>query len=388
MFEDILNKEDVSRILSNICNNAKYYEKKINVSDYKMNSGVQQMLFIFYEALYKYKLIICDMKYFSDYLQQVNKLIKKIDNFKDISYGIDRIIGRICAFKLGHNKVDEDLVKEQVLRYIYDRYFINGYYIHGYSGCYYENILQEGFLVEQYNNLYSDFRMIQKVLKEKNCENLLVKDFSAREVSFTDNFMLGCYYSVNSPMYFSTFLCKNEFVDNENMMSAYSNNDYGLCFKSLNKITNELGLDVEQKGLFTNTFYNEWKLLDKDNSKINLLLVPRLVLKEKFNIEEFITNNRENDFFDAVCKLLEQNENVVSSYNIRKEDILFVSLPNYKEYIGSKKKKRKSVKIKEEFNNQDYDFSFSGRYGKVSLLMLIGILFIILGVVLTFFMIG
>lgn len=388
MFEDILNKEDVSRILSNICNNAKYYEKKINVSDYKMNSGVQQMLFIFYEALYKYKLIICDMKYFSDYLQQVNKLIKKIDNFKDISYGIDRIIGRICAFKLGHNKVDEDLVKEQVLRYIYDRYFINGYYIHGYSGCYYENILQEGFLVEQYNNLYSDFRMIQKVLKEKNCENLLVKDFSAREVSFTDNFMLGCYYSVNSPMYFSTFLCKNEFIDNENMMSAYSNNDYGLCFKSLNKITNELGLDVEQKGLFTNTFYNEWKLLDKDNSKINLLLVPRLVLKEKFNIEEFITNNRENDFFDSVCKLLEQNENVVSSYNIRKEDILFVSLPNYKEYIGSKKKKRKSGKIKEEFNNQDYDFSFSGRYGKVSLLMLIGILFIILGVVLTFFMIG
>lgn len=388
MFEDILNKEDVSRILSNICNNAKYYEKKINVSDYKMNSGVQQMLFIFYEALYKYKLIICDMKYFSDYLQQVNKLIKKIDNFKDISYGIDRIIGRICAFKLGHNKVDEDLVKEQVLRYIYDRYFINGYYIHGYSGCYYENILQEGFLVEQYNNLYSDFRMIQKVLKEKNCENLLVKDFSTREVSFTDSFMLGCYYSVNSPMYFSTFLCKNEFVDNENMMSAYSNNDYGLCFKSLNKITNELGLDVEQKGLFTNTFYNEWKLLDKDNSKINLLLVPRLVLKEKFNIEEFITNNRENDFFDAVCKLLEQNENVVSSYNIRKEDILFVSLPNYKEYIGSKKKKRKSGKIKEEFNNQDYDFSFSGRYGKVSLLMLIGILFIILGVVLTFFMIG
>lgn len=388
MFEDILNKEDVSRILSNICNNAKYYEKKINVSDYKMNSGVQQMLFIFYEALYKYKLIICDMKYFSDYLQQVNKLIKKIDNFKDISYGIDRIIGRICAFKLGHNKVDEDLVKEQVLRYIYDRYFINGYYIHGYSGCYYENILQEGFLVEQYNNLYSDFRMIQKVLKEKNCENLLVKDFSTREVSFTDSFMLGCYYSVNSPMYFSTFLCKNEFIDNENMMSAYSNNDYGLCFKSLNKITNELGLDVEQKGLFTNTFYNEWKLLDKDNSKINLLLVPRLVLKEKFNIEEFITNNRENDFFDAVCKLLEQNENVVSSYNIRKEDILFVSLPNYKEYIGSKKKKRKSGKIKEEFNNQDYDFSFSGRYGKVSLLMLIGILFIILGVVLTFFMIG
>lgn len=388
MFEDILNKEDVSRILSNICNNAKYYEKKINVSDYKMNSGVQQMLFIFYEALYKYKLIICDMKYFSDYLQQVNKLIKKIDNFKDISYGIDRIIGRICAFKLGHNKVDEDLVKEQVLRYIYDRYFINGYYIHGYSGCYYENILQEGFLVEQYNNLYSDFRMIQKVLKEKNCENLLVKDFSTREVSFTDSFMLGCYYSVNSPMYFSTFLCKNEFIDNENMMSAYSNNDYGLCFKSLNKITNELGLDVEQKGLFTNTFYNEWKLLDKDNSKINLLLVPRLVLKEKFNIEEFITNNRENDFFDSVCKLLEQNENVVSSYNIRKEDILFVSLPNYKEYIGSKKKKRKSGKIKEEFNNQDYDFSFSGRYGKASLLMLIGILFIILGVVLTFFMIG
>ena len=228
----------------------------------------------------------------------------------------------------------------------------------------------------------------EKILNEKNCNNLLVKDFSAREISFTDSFMLGCYYSVNSPMYFSMFLCKNEFIDNEGMMAAYSVNDYGLCSKSLNKIINELELDDEQKGLFLNTFYKEWKLLDKDNSNINLLLVPRLVLKDKFNIEEFITNNKEVDFLDSVCKLLEQNENVVSSYNVRKEDITFVSLSNYKGYIKSKKKEKKVEKIKKVFNDQEDEFSFSGRYGKVSLLMLLGVLFIVLGVVLTFLMIG
>ena len=311
MFEDLLKREDVSKILINICNSARYYDKKNSGSSgCMMHSGVQQMLFIFYDALYKYKLIIDDMNYFSDFLEQVNKLIRKIDDFKDISYGINRIIGRVCAFKLGYKIIDNDEVKEKVLRYIYDRYFVNGYYIHGYSGCYYEKILQEGFLVEQYNNLYADFIKIQEILNKKNYGNLLVKDFSAREVTFTDSVFLGCYYSVNSPMYFSSFLCKNEFVDHNYIANAYAQNDYAVCFKALNKLIERLDLSYEQKNLFVNTFNNEWKLLNKDNNDvINLMLVPRLVLNEEFNIEEFIVNNKDSNFFEAVCKYL-RNENL------------------------------------------------------------------------------
>ena len=384
VFEDLLVREDVSKILINICNSARYYNKKNSgLAGYKMYSGAQQMLFIFYDALYKYKLIINDMSYFSDFLEQVNKLIRKIDNFKDIRYGINRIIGRVCAFKLGYKSVDGDEIKEKVLRYIYDRYFVNGYYIHGYCGCYYENISQEGFLVEQYNNLYSDFRQIQQVLYEKNNGNLLVKDFSVREASFTDSLFLGCYYSVNAPMYFSNFLCKNEFIDNHDVVDAYSLNDYGLCFKGLNKIIDKLDLNDQQKGLFVNTFYNEWKLLNKDNSNINLMLVPRLVLKDRFNIEEFITNNKDSKFFDAVCKLLEQNENVVTSYNIKKEDIIFVNLFNYKHFVRDKNKK---TIANNDSNNKEIEHINFNNYNKVYLLLLIGTLFIILGVVFTIIM--
>lgn len=388
VFEDLLVREDVSKILINICNSARYYGKKTSgFTGYKMYSGVQQMLFIFYDALYKYKLIINDMSYFSDFLEQVDKLIKKIDSFKDISYGINRIIGRVCAFKLGYKSIDDE-VKEKVLRYIYDRYFVNGYYIHGYSGCYYENIIQEGFLVEQYNNLYSEFRQIQQILNEKKSFNLLVKDFSVREVSFTDSLFLGCYYSVNSPMYFSNFLCKNEFVDNDNIIDAYSLNDYDLCLRGLNKLIEKMDLNDEQEELFVNTFDNEWKLLDKDNSNINLMLVPRLVLSDSFNIEEFIANNKDSQFFDVVCRLLEQNENVVTSYDIKKEDIIFVNLFNYKHFVRYGKKSEISNQNKNDHNNKENSFFVSKFWSKVSLLLLVGTLFIILGVIFTIIKFG
>ena len=74
-------------------------------------------------------------------------LIRKIDSFSEIGFGINRIIGRLVAYKLGYSDLESEVVKEEVLRYIYDKYILNGYYVHGFSSHYGKSILENGFIV-------------------------------------------------------------------------------------------------------------------------------------------------------------------------------------------------------------------------------------------------
>lgn len=93
MLDSLLEREDVKKILVDICNSARYYAKETSSSmGYQMYSGSSQLLFLFYDALFKYKLIIEEMYYFNDFLEQVDKLIRKIDSFSEIGYGINRIM--------------------------------------------------------------------------------------------------------------------------------------------------------------------------------------------------------------------------------------------------------------------------------------------------------
>ena len=76
-------------------------------------------------------------------------------------------------------------------------------------------IREEGFVTEIYNNLYPNFVKMQKILDKHNCKCILDKDFSSREISLTSNFVKGCYYSINSPMYFYKLLCIMEYYPHE-----------------------------------------------------------------------------------------------------------------------------------------------------------------------------
>ena len=327
MLEDIIRREDVSKLLVDMCNSKRYYDKKTSSSmGYQIYSGVEQVLFIFYDALFKYKIIIEDMDYFDEFLEQVDKLIRKIDSFSEIFNGINRIIGRICACKLGCCDVECEQTKEEVLRYIYDKYVLNGYYIHGFSPRYYTSISDNGFIVEEYSNFYPKFKKVQDILKKKKSLSLLDKNFDLKTVSFTDSFVLGCYYSANAPMYFSSFLCRNEFINDLDEVDAYSNGDYDLCLRNLYRIISRLKLRDSQKRLFLDVFRCEWKLLDKSNlGNITLMLVPKKLFMNNFDIDKFIDDTKNSDFLDAVCKMLGQRNKIVVDSNNSRENIRFIN---------------------------------------------------------------
>ena len=71
MFERYLEKKEVKELLKEIFNNPKYYDKKqeeILKDQYVLN---ERILVLFYDALYKYYLIIEDDKYLVEYVSGI-----------------------------------------------------------------------------------------------------------------------------------------------------------------------------------------------------------------------------------------------------------------------------------------------------------------------------
>lgn len=392
MLEELTKREDVQKLLKKICNYSRYYDKKSSDTiDYQLFVDVEQVLFLFYDALFKYKIIIDDIYYFDEYIEQLDMLFKKINNIHDISNGIHKLIGKICFYKLGLKNFDSEEEKSEVLRYVYDKYIENGYYIHGYSSYYEKDIKKEGFIPEVYHNLYNKFILVKDVLCKHGETDIIEKDFFSREVSFTDNMMMGCYYSANSPLYFYKLICKNGMLKNEDI-GAYFKGDYDKCLKYINKLCSKLSLDDKEKDVLLDAFDSEWKLIDKSNSHISLLLVPRKLIstKKKIDISKFILDNKDNSLVENLNKLIGgRTNNICYSEMIDKDDIIFVNLDGYNQLV--EKDDNKKDEVIDEFDispNELDDFAFSNVYGKVSVLLLVGAIFITVGVILTIIMLS
>ena len=380
MLDEMLNRKDVQKMLRDICNSECYYDKKMNKSmDYQLFTDVEEVLFLFYDALFKYKIIIDDMSYFNEYLEQIDKLIRKIDNFKDISTGISRIITRICALKLDVKSLEDLSSKDKIIKYIYDVYIKNGYYIHGFATIYTNDIKSNGFETEKYFNYYYKFVQLQNILNKYGYGNILDKDFNSLSIGLTNSFVMGCYYSVNSPMYFYKLLCKNGYATKKNHIDCYLRNDYKTCYKNLSRMCNRIGMTDYEKSLFLDAFNSEWQLLKKEKSKISLMLLPRCIIDDEINYKDYLDDK--TSLVLLVDKMINTRD-VKIQYNgfIESKDVLLLEL----DYFKVLKNSDKVEEIYDKTSQIEFDeYAFSNAYGKVSLLVILGSLLITFGVIIT-----
>ena len=103
MFLDILKREDVHDFLLEITIDETRFskkeipymicEEKISVTEYN--------LFTLLDALFKYSIIIDDLTYFDEFLKDVHKILKKVQNHNDVQIGISRVLINACKKKLG-----------------------------------------------------------------------------------------------------------------------------------------------------------------------------------------------------------------------------------------------------------------------------------------------
>ena len=387
MLERIFQRRDVCDFIEEILSDPKYIKKKnSNIRNNESFVESQQSLFIFLDALFKYAVIIQDEEYLDNYVVQIKKLISKVDDYVDINIGINRVIGSFCALKLGIDDFSSYLNKEKILKYIYDKYIVNGYLFHGYSGVYRSQISKYGMVPEQYQHIYPRFIEVQKLFK-KHGLTAIDKDFSKSQLHFTDSFLMGCFYAANAPMYFSKLLVgfDHEELKNYNR-SAYYKNNFFASFDNLNQLMKKYKFTDNEKKFVIKTCTDLWKSLGKDNSSINIILVKRSSLKMNYlnDITRIILSLREVDLEVAISKILNPRYDDISIVGrIDSSVIKFIEIPNYQALMDLRGEQLALMNKEKAMNKK-----LNNAYGMVSVLTILGSLFITIGVIITIIMVS
>lgn len=390
MLDKYLNREDVHTFLAEINNMSIYGQKSSNLSSiYSIYDSDALSLYAFYDALLKYVVIIDDEYLFTQYLNQIKKIYRRIDNIEDIKLHINKLICKMVSLKLDIQDINEDIYKKQIISYIYNKYIIDGYLIHGFSTVYEKSIKNNSFIPEIYVNYYEKMIEINNIFLKYCNIKIIDKNFDNNSVYFTNDMIMGCLYSRYSPGYFFKFLLNNNYYSKKKSKSLYLNGGYDKCISSLKRfMDNHMFSDTDKKFVL-DTVLEEWNYLHSVPKKISLLLVKRrsIFKHEGMKLEDFLNDNK--DIYEIVDRLLSPKRNNVSFNEVLDNNQFIVLSLND---VNKQKKKtindiriEKESEITNEYNKEviNMNKNFIDAYGNASILIILGSLLITLGVIIT-----
>lgn len=381
MLDEYFIKNSVIKLVKEIKKNERYFKKKSDLScDSFISINNEAALYIFYDALYKYKIIIDDEFLFDDYIDQIEKLYRKLDNFESIKYGVNKLICSTLITKLKIKDTKSEEAKEMIIKHVYDKYIREGYFIHGFSSSYTDVIKKEGFTPEVYENYYERFKEIKNIFEKYNCSSIINKDFNEKEVYFTDDLVMGCFYSVYSPLFYYKFLFNEEAFGKRIRKDDCLATDIDEISRHLKRFMNNNSFKEEDKKYILSTVEDEYKLLHRNKEKICLLLVKRsLIFNKEVKEENFLKDK--NDIYEIIDRMLNSKyNNLEYDKYISCDDLKILELDTY---IDREEEKRKIEKEEEKYRRKEKELNddFLNKYGSVSLFLLLGALFISLGVI-------
>ena len=388
MIDKYLKKEDVQSLIKEIKRNPRYFEKEKGINDFYSDiMGSELSLYILYDALIKYKIIIDDEALFYDYIIQIDKLYKKIDNYSEIIVGINKLICYMVIRLLNIKGIEEKDNKRKIIDYIYKKYIIDGYFVHGFSTVYENSIKESGFIPEVYKNYYNNFYELKSIFSKYGYDCLIEKDFTNCCTYFTDNFIMGCFYSSMSPGYYSNLLFNRVLGKCE--IENYLKLDFDGSINYLKKFMISKSFDKKDIDYVLYVVKKEWDLLFRVKKKINLLFVRRNLIDCPINkIDDYLDDD--SDIFDIVDRILcSKNENIEFSDVISSADLNISSIDDYYDIPIDNINK---LSINNDYlpfkkNNEVVNHEFLNAYGNVYIFLLLGSIFISFGVIIMVIMI-
>ena len=237
MLEEYLDRADVSLLMNRIGNNEKYYKKTIDESFLSLASNKDIALFVFYDALFKFKVVIADNNLLTFFLLDLEKLFKKIDNFQDLSMGVNELICKIVAEKLNIKSLDDELSKKEIVSFVFNRFIVDGYYIFGFDNRYSNQIKASGLVPGNYNS-YDKINQINNIFEKYEVFDFFDKNFFEKNICYTDSFLIGCYYSLYFPSYFYNSLLNNAYFDSNYRRDKSLKDNYFSMSRSLKRFMN------------------------------------------------------------------------------------------------------------------------------------------------------
>lgn len=365
--------------------------KKIAPQQHIYNKYFMENKYAFYlgiDAIMKYDQIINDESLIEEYVNQLNKMFKKYSDYNHIINGINSLIAKTVAIKLSLNNTYTFSSREKILRFIYNKYITNGYFYFGFSSNYLNEI---GCIGIRSDTFFIDDRLryINNIFQKSSGKKI----FLNVETTITDDIIIATYFSFLSPYYLADMvsnpLFKKETIDRE----CFYTHDIFKIKNSLNKVCDDEKIDVETKKEVVNNFIDCYNLCCNRGIKPCIAKISRASIgKNKLTDIDTIVNDTDENLTSAVGLILDSRYN---SYKIRNSispyDVEVIQIPTYIELLKEPIKKEENMieiiiedgeVIRENYNPSKRIVKNS--YGVISLAY-IGLLFIIVGTILTVF---
>ena len=380
MLDAYFSMDIVERMIHDLETNPRYNDKTIHqYSNYGVNIKSNLALYIFYDAIYKYKVVIDDVYLFEEYVEQIDKLYRKMDDFDAIVIGIHKILCNFVGILLDIQDIQQEESKKSILSYIYQKYILDGYYLHGFSTVYEDYICKYGFSSENYRNIYPDMELIDSVFRKHNIYNSFRKNFKSKYTSFTDDFVMACHYSSVSPGYFSNFLLHNEF-SKKAQVRDYLESNYSACTDELKLYMNLNLFSASDANFVLKTVKKQWNFLNSVPKRVSILLIPRkFIHNSELKLEDYY--HKGVDLYDAVDRMLcPKSRNLYFEGDVPSSALQILSF-HFPKYISKEVKSKEEVVEEKKSFNPFKKFKLLDAYGVISSFIVIGSLFITLGII-------
>ena len=241
---------------------------------------------------------------------------------------------------------------------------------------------------EFYQNYYERFLEARVIFEKYTKKSIIQKDFTNNQIFFTDDVLRGCYYSMYAPMFFYEFLTNEDIYGKHIRKDYYMMDDYDGLVGCLKKYMSNNLFNEDDRKFILDLVRDEWDLLHRKDKKISLLFVKRKKIfnDEHITLKDFLDDD--SDLYDVVDRLLSsKRNNVYCSEPISSEDIQFI---HFEPYYQKKEKEEVVIETDEEeynrYKEEEINLEFTNVYGKVSFLLLLGSLFVSLGVIISIFL--
>lgn len=348
------------------------------IEDYQI--GERIAFFLGLDAVIKYDQIICEEKYLETYIEQLQRIFKKLQNGEDIRLGIYQELGRIVSKKIN---VDIDNHKD-ILRYIYNKYIVEGYFYFGCSSNYKNEIDCIGIRKDSFK---FDDRLLEinKIINKISNKTLFYND----RVTLTDDISVSLYNAFLSPNYVTNLVGNSIIGNKKNNLECFYKKDIAKIKELLLKTLNYLTINNNDKITIIKSFIDIY--METINTRPCIARIKRSYLnKNKLKDIENILINRDDNLGQLIALILESR---YSSLNIKEdimpENIETIVLPTYNEFLLGKSNFT-LLTTEMKVNKEDLEINDSiiknnvkvNSYGSVSF-AIIGVLLIIIGVLLS-----
>ncbi len=383
MLNKFLNRDDVIKFIKELATEDVYLNKDIPNKIYgeKINK-TEYPIYTFVDAIFKYYIIIDDIELFDNYLDQLKRIMKKVESHNDIQMGVIKLLIKYASHKLNLTDLDNHNNKKKMIEFFYNKYITEGYFFHSFPTIYQKDVSENG--INNYT-LPEGLTEIDSILSKYKIEGLFTEEFDrGTHISITDSLFMAYFYAVSAPYYLeeiSINLDRSKKTDDK----AYMLKDYDKCKNNINEVIKRKEIKEKDKNQIIDFFNREWERLDIGNSIPITSMVKRKYLNKNSlsNYNEILEKSINLDISASIKKLFESRYNEENiNISIPSNKLEIIELPNIVELCKSKEKK-----VTKDEDNISNSIVYN-ETGNATVVALIGILLITLGVTVTIIMLG